>query len=244
MRRSGRAACEAERPSGPRADGNRRQEADAASKGLLRVVFSGRIWPRGAGEARMAVFGGAGRKKGRMEMEPSGLERIEIEVEMGEFECEDCGGFRSGSATIRLEDGFEAEVGHDGHFGAEWDGEEDSLKRIAVGLLGFEARIGGKEDESLPRIPGGGRDASGSELWVPAHELWAARTGRPSRVVEIEVEDAGDDKWYPTPLKARWQDPAGRAQEHVFDCGDWRKFWIEWADSLAEIDVDWSRIGD
>ena len=156
-----------------------------------------------------------------------------IHAEMGHADCDDCGSFMHGTATLTMEDDeIATRVDHDGHRGGgSWDGQEVSLRRMALGLSGVAPYINGELAEGIPVLDSGEVDSSNSALWVAAHELaeW--------RRVDIELETLGDDPWYPTPVMARWTAPGGNPAVHVFKHGDWTSFWVDFCASFVSIEM-------
>lgn len=153
-----------------------------------------------------------------------------VSVSLSEHDCDDCGAYLSGRADIRFPDGREFSLDCDGHFGGEWDGEDESLRRIILGLAGFRFELGGEEDIDAPCVLSDEVDSSGSRVCVSAVEA----SGLPPTLVSVEIEHAGDDEFYPTPLRASWSGADGRAS-HSFPSGEWGPFWIAVADSLLDI---------
>lgn len=158
--------------------------------------------------------------------------KVKIVARLGHSDCEDCGSFEHGDATLSVKGGATVTVGHDGHLGGGcWDGSEVSLRRIALGLCGLAPFINGELDDGVPLIESGERDSSGSPEWIRAHEA-----GPWSRL-DIELETLEDDEWYPTPVKARWTAGDGSQAEHVFNHGDWKPFWTDLCNSVIDINM-------
>lgn len=166
--------------------------------------------------------------------------KVKVHARVGLGECDDCGSYETGEAELSLPDGASVSVDCDGHFGGEWNGEEVELRRIALGLAGFAPLILGELPEDAPAVMTGIRDESGSLTMAPAHEA----LGRPWVPVEVSLEHLGDDPRYPTPVKASWVDAEGAPREHVFEAGDWKPFWVDFCDSMVEIDMDFERRWD
>lgn len=164
------------------------------------------------------------------------LRHVAIESRLNWADCDCCGSFEYGSASLVVDGENKFEAHHDGHLGGgSWDGTELSLRRMALGLCGYAPFINGELAEGIPLLDNGEVDESGNAMWVPVHECVDFKR------IDIVLETLGDDPHYPTPVKATWIDPFGATQSHVFKDADWDAFWVVFSVSFAQIDFEFSR---
>lgn len=117
-------------------------------------------------------------------------------------DCECCGFFDLGSATIELPDGRKLEAEHDGHFGGGcWDGKPEHLYFWALQALGVELRVNGEPVWENPY------QEQDSEYQWQLVEL--APAGKTVLNLLVKEEPDPEDPGYLMPVSVHWTSANG-----------------------------------